>query len=182
MKKILGLFLLTAGTLLAQSQELNLGAHGKISLYLLDDTWKFNVSDFGDRIMVTVTPKGDVNANCSLTVTFPEKDKLDTKSRLREKVETDGEEMAKHAVEGRAVAKEFALRTGYGFHCDFTDPDLVGKPPEKDNFKTISLGLIHVAPDVLVEVAISADGFKSEPYQTLLGMIEGMEFTPASGK
>jgi hypothetical protein len=40
--------------------------------------------------------------------------------------------------------------------------------------------MIHLAPDVLAEVTISADGFNSEPYQQLLGMIEGMEFTPAA--
>ena len=177
MKKILALLFLTASCLCAQSQELDLGMHGKLTLYLLDDGWKFNVSDFGDRLLVTVAPKGDVNASCSLTVTYPGKDSLDTKSRLRDKVEADASQLAEHSTEGKAVAKEFSLRTGFGFHCDFTDPDLIGKPPEKDNFKTITVGLIHVAPDLLVEVSISADGFKSAPYQTLLGMIEGMDFT-----
>jgi hypothetical protein len=178
MKKILVLLLLTAASLCAQVQELSLGAHGKISLYLIDDNWKFDVSDLGDGITLTARPKGDVNATFSLKVTFPEKDSLGTKARLKQKVEEDNANMAGQSVEGRAVAKEFSLRSGYGFHCDFTDPDLVGKPPQKDNFKTISLGLIHLAPDVLVEVGISADGFKSEPYQTLLGMIEGMDYAP----
>ncbi|HWA08611.1 MAG TPA: hypothetical protein VG838_04005 [Opitutaceae bacterium] len=182
MKKILALFLLTAAGLFGQGQELNLGSHGKITLYLLDDGWKFNVSEFADRLMVTVVPKsGDVNANCTLTVAYPEKDTLTNKSRLRDKVEADSAAIAEHSAEGKAVAKEFSLRSGFGFHCDFTDPDLIGKPPEKDNFKTISTGLIHLAPDVLVEVGISADGFKSAPYQTLLGMIEGMDFTAGTG-
>ena len=182
MNKILTLFLLGAAALYAQSQDLNLGAHGKISLYLLDDGWKFKVSDFGDRLLVTITPKGDVNANCTLTVTYPEKDSLDSKSRLRLKLEADCAQIAEHSAEGKAVAREFSLRDGFGFHCDFTDPDLIGKPPEKDNFKTVSQGLIHLAPDVLVELSISADGFKSGPYQSLLGMIEGLEYTARPGR
>lgn len=182
MKKLFALFLLLAGTLCAQSQELNLGEHGKLSLFLLDDGWKFNVAEYGDRLLVTIAPtKEDVNASCSLTITYPERDRYDTPNRLKTEVEVRGDALAEHSSEGKAYAKQFNLSSGFGFHCDFTDPDLIGKPPEKGNFKTISMGLIHVAPDVLVEVGISADGFKSAPYQALLGMIEGMEFTAPGG-
>ena len=175
MKKFLALFVLTAAGLFAQSQKIDLGSHGRINLYL-DDSWKFEVADYGDRHMVTVAPKGDANASCVLTITFPEQDRLETKKRLALRVEINGEPIAGQSVEGKAVAREFALQTGYGFYCNFTDPELVGKKSEKGNFKTISAGLIHLASDVLIEVTISADGFKSEPYNQLLGMIEGMEF------
>mgnify|MGYP001557055861 FL=1 len=182
MKKILALFFLLAGSVWAQSQDLNLAGHGKLALFLVDEGWKFNVAEYGDRLLVTITPtKDDVNASCSLTITYPERDRFDNSSRLKMEVEVRGEALAEHSSEGKAYAKAFNLSSGYGFHCDFTDPDLIGKPPEKGNFKTISMGLIHVAPDVLVEVGISADGFKSAPYQALLGMIEGMEFTPPGG-
>jgi hypothetical protein len=178
MKMFPVLLLLTTAGLFAQSEKIDLGPHGRINLYL-DDTWKFNVADFGDRRIITVDSKGDVNASGSLTITFPDQDRLDTKKRLSLRVEINGEPLAGQSVEGKAIAKEFSLQTGYGFYCSFTDPELVGKPPEKGNFKTISAGLIHLAPDVLVEVTISADGFNSAPYQQLLGMIEGMEFAPA---
>jgi hypothetical protein len=176
MKKILALFLLTAAALCAQAEKVELGSHGRITLYL-DDTWKFETSDFGDRVMVNIAPKGEANASCSFTITFPEQDRLDTKKRLSMRVEVNGQPIADHSVEGKSIAKAFNLQTGYGFYCSFTDPDLIGKPPEKGNFKTISTGMIHLAPDVLIELTISADGFNSEPYQQLLGMIEGMEFT-----
>jgi hypothetical protein len=181
MKKFLPLLLLSATGLFAQVEKLELGTHGRINLYH-DDSWKFEIGDYGDRQMVTIAPKGDANASCSLTITFPEQDRLDTKKRLSLRVEVNGQPIAEHSVEGKTYAKEFSLQTGYGFYCNFTDPELVGKKPEPVNFKTISAGLIHLAPDVLIEVTISADGFNSEPYQQLLGMIEGMEFTPAGGK
>jgi hypothetical protein len=182
MKRILALFCLLAGCLAAQSQTVDLGSRGKLTFYFVGD-WKVDVADYGDRKMLTVTPTNDaVNATCSLTITFPEKDRYDTKSRLRLRVEADGEKMAEGSVEGKAIAKEYSVRTGYGFHCDFTDPELVGKPPQPGNYKTISAGLIHVAPDVLVEVAVSADGFKSEPYQQILGALEGMEYEEGKGK
>lgn len=178
MKKILILLLglLAARGALAQSETLTFGDHGKLTLYLPGE-WKFNTSDFGDRQMVNINPTGDANATCALTVTFPAQDRYDTKSRLRIRVEVNGAPMAEQSVEGKATAKEFNLQKGFGFYCNFTDPNLVGKKPEKGNFKTITEGMIHLAPDVLIEVSISADGFSSEPYQQLLGMLEGMEFT-----
>jgi hypothetical protein len=177
MKKFLALLLLSAAALSAQVEKLDLGSHGRINLYH-DGSWKFETADYGDRQIVTVAPKGEANASLALTITFPEQDRLDTKKRLALRTEVNGQPMADHSVEGKSIAKEFALQVGYGFYCNFTDPELIGKPPEKGNFKTISVGLIHLAADVLVEVSISADGFNSEPYQQLLGMIEGMEFTP----
>jgi len=180
MKKLLALFLLTAAGLLAQSQTLDFGSHGKLTLFL-DDSWNFSTSDFGDRVMVTITPKGDANATCSLTITYPDKDRYDTRSRLKQRVEVNGMPIAEGSVEGKSVAKEYSLKTGFGFYCDFTDPALVGKKPQKGNYKNMSLGMIHLATDVLMEVGISADGFNSEPYQQLLGMIEGMDFSPARG-
>lgn len=177
MKKLFALLLLAATVLHAQSGSIDLGAHGKLALYI-DDAWKIDVADYGDRQLVTVSPKGDINASCAITITFPEADRLETKSRLKQRAEIDATKYADGSVEGKAVGREFTLASGYGFYCNFTDPALVGKPPVKGDYKTMTVGLIHLAADVLVEVAISADGFKSEPYQRLLGMIEGMEFTP----
>jgi len=182
MKRLLALFLLSVSGLFAQSERIDLGSHGKLTLYFDDSQWKIESADYGDRRMITIAPKGDANASCTLTITFPERDRLDSKSRLKMQVEIDGEKFAEGSVEGKAVGREFGVHAGYGFYCNFTDPDLVGKPPQPGNFKVISAGKVHVAPDVLVEVGINADGFKSDAYQSLLGAIEGMDFDPPKGK
>ena len=41
----------------------------------------------------------------------------------------------------------------------------------------MSIGKIRLAPDVVIDVHMMADSFKDEPYQQLLGAIEGLEFT-----
>jgi hypothetical protein len=46
----------------------------------------------------------------------------------------------------------------------------------------MSAGKIRLNREVLLDVSIVADGFSSEPYQQLLGAIEGLEFTQGSGK
>jgi hypothetical protein len=179
MKKYLALLVLTAATALAQT-EINLGAHGKISLFLIGE-WKVDVSDLGDRT-VTIKPKNpDINADCTLTILHPDQDLYARKDKLKMRVEIDSAPYADQSVEKKAVAKPFDVKTGFGYHCDFTDPDLIGKPPQPGNYKTLSTGLIRLAPDVLVQVVIEADGFTSEPYQQLLGAIEGMDFTPGRG-
>jgi hypothetical protein len=178
MKKAFALFLLSLGVLHAQSETVDLRSHGKLNLYISDE-WTLSTSDFGDRALVKIEAKDEaVNASISMTVTYPEQDKLSTKLKLKQEVENGAAQMAEGSVEGKAVAKAITLRTGFGYMCNFTDPDLVGKPPQKGNYKVGSFGLIHIAPDVLVEIFIGADSFRGEPYQQLLGAIEGMEFEP----
>ena len=181
MKKLLNLLVLATGLLRAQSATIDLGSHGKLTLYI-SDKWSVDTSDFGDRRMVSIKPKDDTNAECALNITFPDADHYDTKARLKLRIEVDGAKYADQSTEGKAVGKAFSLGTGYGYHCDFTDPELVGKPPQKGNYKTISVGLIHLTPDVLIEVSINADGFSSAAYNELLGAIEGMEFSPGKAE
>lgn len=178
MKRLLALLLLfAAGPLWAQSETIDLGSRGKLTIYI-GDSWRFETADYADRHLVSIKPKNDANAECTLTITFPESDRFDTKNRLKQRIEIDAMRFADQSVEGKAYGKPFSLKTGYGFHCDFTDPELVGKPPQKGNYKTISVGLIHLTPEILIEVAINADGFSSGPYNELLGAIEGMEYSP----
>lgn len=178
--------LLLLGTLscaFGQVETIDLGSRGQITLYLLGE-WKADVSTIGGNTTLTISPSREsVNASATLAISFPEVDRLETKSRLKLRVETDAYNLAEESVEGRAVAREFHLPAGImGFYCSFTDRNLRGQPPQKGNYKVMSLGKIKLAPDVLVDVQIKADGFRDEPYQQLLGAIEGMEFKPGSGR
>src|SRR4051812_16555434 len=78
--------LLVGGLLHAQTDTIDLRSHGSLTLYL-DDNWKVNTSEFGDRAIVNIEPKDDTNATCSLTITFPEQDRFATKAKLKMQVE-----------------------------------------------------------------------------------------------
>ena len=182
MKKALVCFLLTVAGALAQEQILDLGARGKVTLFLLGD-WKPVVISMAGQYEVTLTPrKESVNASCSFKISYPEVDRYDTKARLKLRVEADGLPFAEQSVEGKAYAKEFAIGTGYGFYCNFTDAALRGKPAPPGEFKVVSAGKIRLAPDILIEVFIGADSFRDEAYQQILGAIEGLEFKPGRGR
>jgi len=178
MKKFLILFMLTAATLAAQSATLNLGPHGRLTLFLLGE-WRIETSDFSNQGSVTITPtKTSVNASLTLAISFPESDRYDTRRRLKQRVEADAFNAAAESVERKANAKEFSLTQGFGYYCNFTDPQRVGRPPEPGNYRVISVGKIRLSADTLVDVSILADDFRDEPYQQLLGAVEGMEYTP----
>jgi hypothetical protein len=182
MKKLVSLFFLLAACASAQVETLNFGSRGKLTIYLPGD-WKVASTDMAGTYTVTITPrKESTNASCTVAVTFPDVDRYDTKNRLKVRVEADAYGHAEGSVEGKAIAKEFTLANGYGFYCSFTDPELRGKPPQPGNYKVMSMGKIRLSPEVLVDVQIMADGFRDEPYQQLLGAIEGMEFTPGRGR
>lgn len=178
MNRLLPFVLFLLAVLPARADTIDLRSHGTLTLFL-PDGWTVNTGDYGDRAIVTIEPKGDDNAKGSITITFPQQDEFATKAKLKKRVETDGAELAARCVEGKPVGKEILVRQGFGFYCNFTDPELVGKPPQKGNFKTVSAGLIRVAPNVLVEFSIMSDGFRAPSYQDLLGAIEGMEYSAA---
>jgi hypothetical protein len=178
MRKIIALFLLAIACADAQVETLDFGPRGKLTIYLPGE-WKVGSTDMAGTYTVTLTPKQEsVNASCTISVTFPEVDRFDTKARLKLRVEADAYGMAEESVEGKAIAKEFSLGTGFGFYCSFTDRELRGKPSQPGNYKVLSVGKIKLSPTVLIDVQFMADGFRDEAYQQLLGAIEGMEFTP----
>jgi hypothetical protein len=180
MKKLFALFLLTAAAVCAQSDTdtIDLRSRGKLTLFL-PDTWKMDVGEFGDRAVVTLQPTNGANASCEITITFPEQDRLSSKAKLKLETEVKAAPIAASSVEGKAVARELNTRAGTGFYCNFTDPELVGRKPEKGKYKVMTAGLIRIAPNVLAEFAIMADDFRSAPYQDVLGALEGMEYAPA---
>jgi len=175
MKNLLLLFCLTAAGLFAQPATINLGSRGQLTLFFSGD-WDITGTEMGGQATLTINGKGSVNATCTIAVSFPEKDVFNTKARLKQRVEVDAMTVAEGSVEGKPAPREFTLTSGFGFYCSITDASLRGKPPEKGNYKVASFGKIRLAPDVLVDVQIMADGFRDAPYQELLGAIEGMEY------
>jgi hypothetical protein len=184
MKRFFALFLLSAVAAFAQMQTFDLAGHGRLTIYLAGD-WKVDDRSIAKQGTITINPtKESVNAACTIGITYPDVDRFDTKQRLKLRVEADSYGLAEQSVERKAYAKEFSLSipSAYGYFCSFTDPELRGQPPQKGNYKVISVGKIRLTPNVVLDVSIMADGFRDAAYNELLGAIEGMEFTPARGR
>src|ERR1044071_7693851 len=112
MKKLIPLFFVWSACAWAQVETLDFGSRGSLTIYLPGD-WKVTTSDIGGQVTATISPnKESVNASCTVAVTFPEVDRFDTKAKLKLRVEADCYSMAEGSVEGKAIAKEFSLKTG----------------------------------------------------------------------
>ena len=176
MKKLFALVFLLSAVCGSAQEVVDLGQHGKLTLYLLGD-WRTEISTLGREVTFTIkSAKESTNASCTLTASFPEVDRFDTKQKLKMRVEIDTAPFAAQSVEGKSVAREFNLTSGFGYYCNFTDPELRGKPVKPGDYKVATAGKIKLSPTVLLEVFIGAEGFRDEAYQQLLGAIEGMEF------
>ena len=182
MRSLIILVCLLAAPLAGQVERLDLGPHGRLTLYLPGE-WRTSTTRNTSELTLTVQPRRDgVNAGLTFAVTFPETDRFDTKARLKLRVEADCQGLAQESVEGKAYGREFSVTAGYGFYCNFTDPKLRGRPTEKGNYKVMSVGKVRLAADVLVDVQIMGEGFSDEAYNQLLGAVEGMEFSPGRGR
>ena len=75
------------------------------------------------------------------------------------------------SVEKKAVLRKYSM-TGdaYGAYCVITDASLVGKPPEKDNFKVVTVGIIWFNDAVGVSVSQVCDDEKGPEFATMLAM------------
>jgi hypothetical protein len=99
-----------------------------------------------------------------------------------EKLQAYLEGVGRRLVESRRVApqrikiKPVYCRQGYGF-C-FT----VRLGGNQSDYKFITAGLMRLVPGVVVETNLLADDLEGEPYQQLLGAVEGMEMLAERGR
>ncbi len=177
MKKLVLLFLVLGAVLRAQSESIDLGNFGKITLYL-PDGWVVTSTTEGEKKVVAIVPKkDDVNAEGSIRVVITDTDVFPTRGKLKAKVEAMGERYVENSVEGKAVGEALInLKPGFGYLCTFTDPRPMDKLAPRGDYKTVSLGMIRLSPSVCLEFFIGADSVKSKPYQDMLGILEGMDF------
>lgn len=178
MKKLVALFFLLASVACAQSGVLDLGKQGKLTLFLLDG-WKIESTDMAGTASMTIKSEKNDDVTCTISVTRPETDRFDSKPRLKTRVEADGYPMAENSVERKAFAREFKLSMpGYGFYCNFTDPNMRPKESKPGQYRVMTLGKIRPAPEILIDIVIMADAFNNSAYNELFGAIEGMEYKP----
>lgn len=163
---------------LAQAESFDLRERGRLEIYAAGD-WKIAGEDLGDRHEIVILPKREgVNAAARLVVNLMPADEFESKPKLRARVLELCQPIAEQNGTRKYTVEEFYSRQGFGFYCTFTDPNLVGKPPVKDDFKHATYGVVRLAPRVYVAVTLLADDLEGADYQALLGAVEGMELRP----
>jgi hypothetical protein len=71
--------------------------------------------------------------------------------------------------------KELNIKAGLGYYANFVDPDLVGKPVEKDNFKTSTPVILNLGTNYLVKVTILCDQINGADYRDAINIVESIK-------
>ncbi len=152
---------------------------GRLELFPVG-RWKVGSEDVGELKIVLSPESPRINARAIYSVVtegsddFPTDDKLHQQMhRVAERLLASGEFM-----ERRPVIKPFYPAKGFGYYVVLTHRKLAGQPSESGEFKFFTLGMIRLAPSVMLKVQIMAESEEDEPYQQLLGMAEGAIYTP----
>ena len=140
------LLLLSALLLLPLSgfaEKVDLGTHGTLSLDV-PKGWKMTTTPPADTgVTVLLTPPDGVNAAFVLGVVYVVPGATAVTADVDEKVLNQAQQYVPVSVEKKATLRKYALGGGaYGAYCLFTDASLVGQPPQKDNFKVITVGIL----------------------------------------
>lgn len=175
MRRVVGLFVTVLLLATVKAEDFRIPDVGTLTIVAAGD-WKFGGEDLGDRYEVVIVPNNErTNAACRISINLNADDKLSSKNAVRDRVLEAVKAQFATSVEKRVVPEPFYSRQGFGYHVTLTDPERVGKPPERGKFRIQTLGLINLGPRLVASVAILADDPLSEEYQQLLGAVEGME-------
>ena len=161
-------FALLAAPLAATAVTIDLGPAGHFTL-TPPPGWTASTKqqpDAGTTILLKAPP--DVNASCVVNVVPVPKDEPMTNEVVREKVLSLGDQFVEASVEKKKVLHDFELARGYGCYCLFTDASMVDKPPEKDNFKVVMVGVIRFNDDLAAVVSMLTDDAASPEYAAMM--------------
>jgi hypothetical protein len=152
---------------------------GRLELFPVG-RWAVASEDVGELKIVLTPESPRINARAIYSVATEGADDFPTEDKLHQQMQRVAERLLVSGdfLERRPVVKPFYPAKGFGYYVVMTDRKLANLPPKPGEFKFFTLGMIRLAPAVVLKVQIMADSEEAEPYQQLLGMAEGAIYTP----
>jgi hypothetical protein len=166
--------LLLLAPLCSLADTVDLGAHGTLEIPV-PKGWKLATAPWEQPgVALTLTPPDGANAELLINVLFVPKGMSNLKADVDGKVLNEAGMFVDSSVEKRKTLRKFAMAgDAYGSYCVFTDASLVGKPPQKDNFKVISAGIIWFSDDISGAVSLLCDDEKGPEFAAMVSMASG---------
>jgi hypothetical protein len=167
--------LLLVAPLSALADTVDLGAHGSLTIDV-PKGWKLTTAPWEQPgVAVTLAPPEGVNAQFQLNIIFVPKGMSNLKADVDAKVLNEAGMFVDSSVEKKKTLRKFALAgDAYGSYCVFTDASLVGKPPQKDNFKVISAGIIWFSDDVSAATSLLCDDEKGPEFAAMIAAVSSV--------
>lgn len=141
--------------------------------------WEIRSEDVGEFKILFAPKSRDINAVATFSISTDGSDDFPTHEKLTKQIAKVAERLSASGefVERKPAVKAFYSAMGFGYYVMLTDAKLVGRPVVPGDYKQVCLGMIRLAPSVMVKVQILSDGEDTEGFQQLLGMAEGLTYT-----
>lgn len=171
--------LLLAIAAIARADPFPLPNGGRLELFPVGH-WRLSTEDIGEIRFTLVPENAGINARAVYSIGTEGSDEYPTEEKLYEQMTTVAERLIAGGefVERRPVIKPFYPQQGFGYYTLLTDRKLVGRPTVPGDYKLVCLGIIRLAPAILLKIQVLGDGEEDPAYQQLLGMAEGAIYTP----
>jgi hypothetical protein len=173
MKRHLLLSALLLLPLAVSAETVDLGTHGTLSIDV-PKGWRLKADSKDTGVDVSLLPPDGVNAQCLYSVVYVPKGATAAKADVDEKLLAECDQFIDMSVEKKKTLQRLAM-TGdaYGVYCLFTDASLVGKPPEKDNFKIVTVGIIWFSDSIAVSWSLLGDDAKGPEFAAMIAAVSG---------
>ena len=164
--------------LCAFADTVDLGAHGTLTI-AVPKAWKLTAAKKDTGVDLTIVPTGGANAQLLFSVVYVPEGATAAKADVDEKVKSEAEQFVAVSVEKKATLRKYTLSGGaYGAYCVFTDASLVGQPPQKDNFKVITVGIIWFNDSAGVSVSQVCDDESGPEFAAMLAATNSASLAP----
>jgi len=186
MKIHIGIYCIILSVLACHGADLDLGAHGTLSVTVPAD-WSVNGKS-ADRpdgtpigYALAFMPRGDANAKCLVTFLYVTNG-APNKEAIRKEVLLICERFVSESVEKKKNLKDFALEKGFGAYCVFTDASLVSKKAKAGEYKVMGSGEVQPADNLLGAVSLFADEADSKEFKAMIEIINSLKVRPRDTK
>ena len=135
-------------------------------------------------VRATLRLRPDNGANVSLNLTFvslPD-DALGDRENLRRFHAANTQQFIAGSVEGEVRGRDFKTPHGFGVQARFTDAALVGKPPEQENYKTVTAVFLYLGERVLVIASLFCDDPQGGEYAEAMDMLRTLRVDSARNR
>lgn len=185
--KLFSCIALTLALLLtSQAETIKLSADQSVSL-TLPDTWQraaplpapTGMEGLGTTVRY-VTKDGSNDA-LLLTILITPDDRHRDPATLKTMAEQAATPLLPGSVEKKADLKELRFGSAWGYSFTITDANLVGQPPRKDDYKTLTSCLLHLGNRVLATATIFTDHPTTPAYAQAQRILQSLSLsTPAN--
>lgn len=160
----------------AQAVDFNWPNHGTIR-FEVPDGWKLNGRQAAEiGYAFKASPKS--GASALLQITLAAKDGMDSTatSELPRILERTVHEYLDGSVEKKFAPQPLPLAQGAGYYVQLTDSSLVGKAPQKDNYKVMRNGIAVLDPGALVIITMQFDNADGPEVGDMMAIVRSMAF------